>query len=295
MTLILIDASLSPYANKGTPLKILLAEKRLPYVRHTVGTAPAAVRALLASVSPRGEVPVLVDTRPPGPGGQGALVLHDSTVIAEYLDDAYPDVPMRPEGAVRRARARTVEDAMDTHFEACTWALNEVLAFGRAGPEGSPLRAAVIGKAKEELRAWQAWLEAQVEGPFVCGERFSVADAAAASVMAGAVGYGVVPAPGSRLGKWWAAVRERDSVRGVLKANKEEAQTMKAAVGNFSKGVFRRQYRDHRLEFMIRAGGLEIVAKGLEDKNIRFSEPAEFVRVAGNLASDKVKGELAKL
>ena len=36
-------------------------------------------------------------------------------------------------------------------------------------------------------------------------------------------------------------------------------------------GLFKREYRDHRLEWMIKVGGLEVVAKGLERDNIRFS------------------------
>jgi glutathione S-transferase/RNA polymerase-associated protein len=36
------------------------------------------------------------------------------------------------------------------------------------------------------------------------------------------------------------------------------------------KGLFKREYRDHRLEWMIKAGGIEVVVKGLERDNIRF-------------------------
>ena len=36
-------------------------------------------------------------------------------------------------------------------------------------------------------------------------------------------------------------------------------------------GHFVREYRDHRLEWMLRSGGLEIVVEGMQRKNIRFS------------------------
>jgi glutathione S-transferase/RNA polymerase-associated protein len=36
-------------------------------------------------------------------------------------------------------------------------------------------------------------------------------------------------------------------------------------------GLFKREYRDHRLEWMIRSGGLDIVLEGIEKGNIRFS------------------------
>jgi hypothetical protein len=36
-------------------------------------------------------------------------------------------------------------------------------------------------------------------------------------------------------------------------------------------GLFKRQYRDHRLEWMIKTAGIQIVAEGLEKQNIRFT------------------------
>jgi glutathione S-transferase/RNA polymerase-associated protein len=36
-------------------------------------------------------------------------------------------------------------------------------------------------------------------------------------------------------------------------------------------GLFKREYRDHRLEWMIKSGGVEVVLKGLERGNIRFT------------------------
>jgi glutathione S-transferase/RNA polymerase-associated protein len=38
-----------------------------------------------------------------------------------------------------------------------------------------------------------------------------------------------------------------------------------------AKGYFKREYRDHRLEWMIKSGGLEVVLRGLEAGNIRFT------------------------
>ena len=36
---------------------------------------------------------------------------------------------------------------------------------------------------------------------------------------------------------------------------------------------FRRQYRDHRLEWMLKSGGLDIVLEGMKRGNIRFNWP----------------------
>ena len=35
--------------------------------------------------------------------------------------------------------------------------------------------------------------------------------------------------------------------------------------------LFKREYRDHRLEWMIRSGGLDVVLEGLQTDTIRFS------------------------
>ena len=37
-------------------------------------------------------------------------------------------------------------------------------------------------------------------------------------------------------------------------------------------GAFKRQYRDHRLEWMMRSGGVEVVLEGLKKGTLRFSE-----------------------
>ena len=57
---------------------------------------------------------------------------------------------------------------------------------------------------------------------------------------------------------------------------------MKHVIANFpdvatmlANGQVNRQYRDHRLEWMIAAGGLEIVREGIEKGTIRFSRLPE--------------------
>jgi len=41
--------------------------------------------------------------------------------------------------------------------------------------------------------------------------------------------------------------------------------------GLVDSGVFLREYRDHRLEWMMRSGGQDIVLDGMQKKNIRFA------------------------
>ena len=82
---------------------------------------------------------------------------------------------------------------------------------------------------------------------------------------------GHAPAAGSALAAWLDRVRERPSV----------AQTFADAthaLGGFEmlpelvrSGQFVREYRDHRLEWMLRSGGVDIVLEGMRARNIRFS------------------------
>jgi RNA polymerase-associated protein len=48
---------------------------------------------------------------------------------------------------------------------------------------------------------------------------------------------------------------------------------MPTTVQAFKTGRKVREYRDHRLEWMIKSGGIEVVLAGLRDGNIRFPWP----------------------
>jgi hypothetical protein len=58
-------------------------------------------------------------------------------------------------------------------------------------------------------------------------------------------------------------------------AAEAQASTRGSAMANVAdlvkQGLFKREYRDHRLEWMIKSGGAEVVIQGLERDNIRFS------------------------
>ena len=74
----------------------------------------------------------------------------------------------------------------------------------------------------------------------------------------------------SRCSARLARVNAREDVQAVTAAAQAaelDPVMMRAAI----EGGFKREYRDHRLEWMIRAGGIDIVAKGLAADNIRFN------------------------
>jgi hypothetical protein len=71
-----------------------------------------------------------------------------------------------------------------------------------------------------------------------------------------------------------ARLRERPSVAATFaEFDAAAAQRTASAAGAYTTGVRRREYRDHRLEWMVKSGGIEVVLAGLRDNTIRFPRP----------------------
>lgn len=94
--MLLHGASGSPFVRK---VQVALALKGLPYEQ--VQQLPFTRDAEYRKINPLGKIPTLQD---------GDLTVCDSTVICEYLEDAYPEVPLYPANAADRARARWYEE-----------------------------------------------------------------------------------------------------------------------------------------------------------------------------------------
>jgi len=86
----------SPYVRK---VLVALAIKDLEYKQ--VPQMPFANDAEYKKISPLGKIPCLED---------GDLTVSDSTVICEYLEDAYPQTPLYPADPANKARARWYEE-----------------------------------------------------------------------------------------------------------------------------------------------------------------------------------------
>ena len=260
MTITLYDHPLSPYAQK---VKIALREKGLAFETAMPGGLGAGgAQGAFVEASPRAEVPALVD---------GDVRVFDSTIILEYLDDAYPEPAMRPASAADRARVRMLEEVMDTHFEAINWGLSEIRWFRRAeGAQAEALQAA----ARRQTEGFFAWLERELgDREWFNGERFGWGDLSVVPYLNGSVGQGNPPAEGSKLSAWLARANARPSVAACAAdiAALNAGANMPNVAELVEKGLFKREYRDHRLEWMIKSGGVEVVLKGLERDNIRFA------------------------
>ena len=259
--MILYDHPLSSYAQK---VKIALREKGVAFERMLPEDFGTGRRdTAFAAANPRGEVPVLLP--------DGKTPIFDSTVILEYIEERWPEPPLLPADKLARAQARMTEDVCDTQYEAVNWGFGELLWFRRAnGALAETLKAA----AARDTQALQRWLTERLgNADWFGGERFGWADVAAAPMVNRSVHYGLGPDQGSPLTRWHARLRERPAVAETFAEFDAAAVRMAAAADFYRTGGRRREYRDHRLEWMIRAGGIDVVLVGLREKTIRFSWP----------------------
>ena len=92
-------------STNASKTKVVLEEKGLPYRVERVRPGDVWKKAAhVVAKHPLGKVPYLDD---------GDLTLFDSTVINEYLNDAYPEPPLLPDDVPGRARARALENYGD--------------------------------------------------------------------------------------------------------------------------------------------------------------------------------------
>ncbi len=262
MAIRIYDHPLSPYGQK---VKIALLEKGIAFetqMPDAIGSGQTAGE--FASGSPRGEVPLLV---------HDGFCVFDSTIILEYIEDCWPQPPLLPTTAADRARVRMLEDAMDTHFEAINWGLSEVRHFGRAhGAEAQR----IFDQAEQQLRGWFDWLNEQLgERSWFNGEAFGWGDLSVLPYLNGAAGFGFTPSQAALL-DWLQRANDRPSSAEVTEAAAavsfdSEAVSLEAVRDALEQGLFKREYRDHRLEWMVKTAGLEVVAEGLAKDNIRFT------------------------
>lgn len=254
--ILLYEHPLSPYAIK---VKIALAEKGVEFERRLPDFL-SGQDAGFAAANPRLEVPALVD---------GDTRVFDSTIILEYIEDRWPTPPLLPASAAERARVRMLEDLCDTYYEAINWAALEIRVFQRAVGE---LAERLLARGAEQVTGANAYLERQfAERPYFNGTAFGWGDLSVLPHVHSAAMAGNPPPQGSRLATWLEKVRTRPSVAGALAAAAESMQGFEMIPQLIASGQFKREYRDHRLEWMMRSGGAEIVLEGMRQHNIRFA------------------------
>jgi glutathione S-transferase len=152
---------LSNYHNK---VRIALLEKGVPF-EEDPACAPSQKDEFL-SRSPLGKVPFLEL--------EGGRRLAESEVIAEYLDEAYPQKPLLPRDPFERAKVRELIAFMELHVELVARRLYGEVFFKRKASE--EVRQSVDKDLTKGIRAFKALARFE---PYIAGKELTLADCAA--------------------------------------------------------------------------------------------------------------------
>lgn len=189
-----------PYSQK---VRVVMAEKDLEYELVLVDLhANEQKTTEFLKLNPYGRVPVLIDDD---------VVVYDSTIINEYLDDEYPEPALRPEDSGARAKMRLFEDFCDTSFIPPTMVILAELHKAEDQRDNDLLQ-----RYQTEVARVVARLDHQLEGhEFLLGD-FSLADVAFAPRLMILHQLGVELDPRlHNVPGWIARLRDRPSVKSL--------------------------------------------------------------------------------
>jgi glutathione S-transferase len=188
-----------PYCHR---VRIVLHEKGIPYEEMIVDLKNKP--PILLQLNPRGRVPVIE---------HDGLVLYESLIIAEYLNDLFPDPPLLPADPREKARARLWMNIAEDEFASSFSILWRERNQPKNERSSDPSR---LSQAIETLERVLETLERNLsEDGYLLGT-FSLADIAFAPWMVNITGSGLynkkLP---ERIIRWIERLRTRPSVRKV--------------------------------------------------------------------------------
>jgi len=192
-----------PPAPNPTKLRVYLREKRIELPRETVNLVKGEQNApAFRAVNPLGAVPVLElddGTR-----------LCESLAIMEYLEELYPEPPMIGRDPLERARVREIERTIDLGV---LQRVARIVHARRSPLPGVPPDPERARREAERLPALLALVDARIgAGPFVCGERVTIADCTLfAGLRFAELGRVEIDEAFANVARWYAAFRERPS------------------------------------------------------------------------------------
>ncbi|MCD6034981.1 MAG: glutathione S-transferase [Rickettsiales bacterium] len=163
------------------------------------------------AMNPANDLPVLME-----PDGS-AVTNHQ--VITEFLEEQYPEHKLLGDTPLERAEVRRVVAWFDTKFytEVSRYLLRERIYRYFAG-EGTP-HAAPIRAAKQNIHYHLDYIAFLTQKhSWLCGNRFTLADIAAAAHISVADYLGDVPWPANEEARhWYALVKSRPAFAEILK------------------------------------------------------------------------------
>ncbi len=202
---VLYHLPLSPYSRK---VRLVLAEKRLPFELRVEKVWQRRPEYL--ELNPACTVPTLIE--------DNGLVIPNSTVICEYLEEAYPDTALLGRTLGERVEIRRLVSWFDDKFATevshnLLWEKTMKQSLGRGAPEAAALRAG-YANLKHHM-SYIGWLAENRK--WLAGANLSLADFAAAAMLSCLDFIGDVDWSASESAKdWYARMKSRPSFRAVL-------------------------------------------------------------------------------
>jgi len=157
----LYDYPQCPFCRK---VRIVLAEKGIKYERILVDLRKKEQKKEdFLKLNPYGKVPVLVDND---------VLIYESSIINEYLDEKYPNPPLMPSNFAARAKVRILVDFCESHFYPPWYNIYREITFKTEHERNDDL----IEKSKNEIKEHLYRLEQELEGKDYLAGSYSLAD-----------------------------------------------------------------------------------------------------------------------
>ena len=150
------------------------------------------------AINPVGKVPALIDEE---------VVVHDSTIINEYLEDKYPQTPLLPRDPALRARARSFEDYADAYLAPSLFKILTNLRKPEAERDQEKIK-----EGEREVRDHLAFLDRELAGRQFFAGTMSLGDISFIPPLANyeRAGYKIGP-EFPNLHAWWERMKARPS------------------------------------------------------------------------------------
>jgi glutathione S-transferase len=148
--------------------EIVLLEKGLDFSKVTVDLFNGEHQTeAYGAITPRRQVPALVYG-----DGDGAISLYESVAITQFLDDMHPEPRLMPSVSLPRMRASALVRIAEFQQKLDPKNIFGSVAFGKQSREQLGER---VDALLDELPRWGAYVG---DGPFLCGDQFTLADVA---------------------------------------------------------------------------------------------------------------------
>ncbi len=196
----LYDFALSPRVRK---VRIVLAEKGLQYEKVSIDITKGEQKTPeYLAINPYGKVPALQDN---------GTTVYESTVIMEYLNDAYPDPALFPADSGQRARARVLMHYGDNPYESAVATLAGELLLKPM--QGDTADQEVVNTAAADLNICFDHIANELgNNDYLLGSTFTMADI---PYISWALLFPMlkVEIPHAKLEAWLSRLKERPSIQ----------------------------------------------------------------------------------